>query len=279
MRLGVLVMVIFWVLDGTNTFAQTAGKPRLSAEMNKPPAFLAESNKQDSVKNDSANTVLEQSSDASAKTTGLLTDRLSAKDLQKWSAIEQLVFLQTADGQYKHPTLIALWEWVETSGHAVYIEFVPSKAGLSSTAGLFKIEALDPRGECHSAVIQLHLNNIDMAFVGQDMRTAGFVPFENLSREERYAEVLGHEMAHAADILTSLEKSAKVEVLVEQTNAMLLHHRWLNPTEKLTLNLMERLSHRDALLQTLESAAERMEAAVWREISAGKARRSNRANH
>jgi hypothetical protein len=206
-----------------------------------------------------------------AKTTGLLTERLSAKDLQRWSQIESLVFARTPNGQYLHPTLINLWEWIETSGHAVYVEFVKSVFGLTSTAGQFKIERLDPRGERHVGIIQLNLNNIDMAYVGQDMRRAtGFIPFEKLSREERYAEVLGHEMAHAADILTSLERTTKVEEVVENTNELLLHHLSLKRTEQITIELRNRLHRRDELLKTLEAAADRLEAAVWRELAASK---------
>ena len=205
------------------------------------------------------------------KAAGLLTDRLSFKDQQRWNNLENLVFAQTRDGQYLHPTLLNLWEWIETSGHAVYVEFAKSSAELTSTAGQFRIESLDPRGERHIGVIQLNLSNIDSAYVGQEvMRTIGFVPFEKLSRDERYAEVLGHEMAHAADILTSLDKVTKVEEFVQKTNELLLHHRSLKPTEQIARDLMLRLDRRDELLKTLEATADRAEAVVWRELVASK---------
>lgn len=205
--------------------------------------------------------------------TGILTDRLTPKDLQRWNTVERLVFAEV-DGQYLHPTLRSLWEWIETSGHAVYIVILKPTASTSSTAGQFKLEKLDPRGERHVGLIQLNFSNIDLAYVGRETwRAAGFIPFEQLSREERYAEVLGHEMAHAVDILTSLDRTAKVEETVEQTNALLLHHRSLNPTEQLTVELKHRLSHRDALLKTLEAAAEKIEAQVWRELVASKPQR------
>jgi hypothetical protein len=206
----------------------------------------------------------------SSAPTGIVTDRLAPKDLQRWNAIERLVFAE-ANGQYLHPTLRSLWEWIETSGHAVYIVFAKPTLNTTSTAGHFNLEMLDPRGERHVGVIQLNFNNIDMAYVGPETwRTAGFIPFDQLSREERYAEVLGHEMAHAVDILTSLDRTAKVEETVEKTNALLMHHRSLRPTEQLTVELKHRLSHRDALLKTLEVAAEKIEAQVWRELVASK---------
>ncbi len=199
--------------------------------------------------------------------TGIITDQLSPKDLQRWNAIERIVFAQDAEGVYLHPTLRGLWEWIETSGHAVYIAFVKPNPNVTSTAGHFNILKLDPRGERHVGVIQLNLSNIDLAYVGRETwRSAGFIPFDQLNREDRYAEVLGHELAHAADILTSLEKTNRVEEMVEKTNEMLLHHRSLKPTEQLTVELKHRLNHRDAMLKVLEAAAEKLEGRVWREL-------------
>ena len=203
--------------------------------------------------------------------TGLRTERLTPKDQLRWNNIETLVFAQSNDGQWLHPTLINLWQWIETSGHAVYIEFNRSNNVITSTAGQFRLERLDPRGERHVGVISLNLSSIDAAYIGADaMRAIGFIPFDKLKQDERYAEVLGHEMAHAADILTSLDKVAKVEEFVQKTNELLLHHRSLKPTEQITRDLMNRLDRRDELLKTLEAAADRAEAVVWRELVASK---------
>jgi hypothetical protein len=217
----------------------------------------------------SSQTSLQQSvksTTAAQAPTGIITDRLSPKDLQRWNSIERLVFAES-EGQFLHPTLRGLWEWLETSGHTVYIVFIKPTANATSTAGQFRLEKLDPRGECHQGAIYLNLNNIDLAYVGRETwRAAGFIPFDQLSREERYAEVLGHEMAHAVDILTSLDRTARVEETIEKTNAMLLHHRSLKPTEQLTIELKHRLNHRDAMLKVLEATADKIEAQVWREL-------------
>lgn len=203
--------------------------------------------------------------------TGLRTERLTPKDQLRWNHLENLVFAQSPDGQWLHPTLINLWQWIETSGHAVYIEFNRSNNVITSTAGQFRIERLDPRGERHVGVITLNLSSIDAAYIGADvMRAVGFIPFDKLKQDERYAEVLGHEMAHAADILTSLDKVAKVEEFVQKTNELLLHHRSLKPTEQITRDLMSRLDRRDEFLKPLEAAADRAEAVVWRELVASK---------
>jgi hypothetical protein len=198
----------------------------------------------------------------------------------RWNHIENLVFAQGPDGQWLHPTLINLWQWIETSGHAVYVEFNRSNSVLTSTAGQFRVEHLDPRGERHVGVISLNLTNIDAAYTGAEARRPlplGFIPFDKLKHDERYAEVLGHEMTHAADILTSLDRVAQVEEFVQKTNELLMHHRSLKPTEKIARDLMQRLSQRDELLQHLEATADRAEAVVWRELVAGKAIRERLA--
>ena len=206
-----------------------------------------------------------------AEFSGLITSRLSLKELERWKAIERLVFTEDANQQPLHPTLRNLWEWVETSGHAVFIEISRSSKASTCTAGSFIIERFDPKGERHIALIKLHLSNIDLAYVGPDAaRDNGFIPFEGLSKDERYAEVLGHELAHAVHILTSLERAKKVEEMVEKTNELLLSRRPYRKDTSLSPEMKRMLTRRDALLKDLEKQAEEMEHIVWRELTAGK---------
>jgi hypothetical protein len=206
-----------------------------------------------------------------AVSSGLITTRLSAKELDRWKAIERVVFAEDLNGQPLHPTLRHLWEWVETSGHAVFVEIIRSTRTPTCTAGSFIIERFDPKGERHVAVIKLNLSNIDQAYVGPDTaRDNGFIPFEGLEKDERYAEVLGHEFAHAVHILTSLERTKMVEEMVEKTNEMLLSRRPQRRNDSLSPELKRKLTQRDALLKELEKQAEEMEHVVWRELSAGK---------
>lgn len=207
--------------------------------------------------------------------TGLVTERLSVSELEKWKLIEQVVFAEDGEHQPLHPTLRNLWQWVETSGHTIFIEIIKLPGVANCTAGLFTIERFDPLGEHHIAVIKLNLNSIKLAYVGPETRRpSGFIPFNGLHiKEERYAEVLGHELAHAVHILTNLERARQVEDLVERTNQMLLtqHDRRLKG-KVTTADLNRRLSRRDALLKLLEDQAEEMERIVWQEIMAGKSR-------
>jgi hypothetical protein len=207
-------------------------------------------------------------------TSGLIITRLSEKDRARWKAVEQLVFSEDINGQPLHPTLRNLWEWIETSGHAVFIEIVRSTRSSTCTAGSFIIERFDPRGERHTAVIRLNLSNIDLAYVGPGAaRGNGFIPFEGLNKEERYAEVLGHELAHAVHILTNLDRTRMVEDMVEKTNELLLTYRPRRNIGLLSVEMKRKISQRDALLRELEKYAEAMEYRVWREIYANKAYR------
>jgi hypothetical protein len=124
-------------------------------------------------------------------------------------------------------------------------------------------------GEHHIAVIKLNLDSINQAYVGAEtIRANGFIPFLGLGREERYAEVLGHELAHAVHILTNLERSRLVEDAIQQTNQMLLAPNRRHKTGWMAPELNRRLLKRDILLKSLEDQAEEMERVVWHELSA-----------
>lgn len=201
--------------------------------------------------------------------TGFVTDRLSVGEFEKWKAVERVVFAQDNEQQSLHPTLRNLWQWIETSGHTVYIEIIRTQGAVNCTAGLFLIERFDPLGEHHIAVIKLNLDNINQAYVGAGTsRANGFIPFLGLEREQRYAEVLGHELAHAIHILTDLERARLVEDVIQQTNRMFLASHRRYKTGWMASELKRRLLRRDALLKLLEEQAEEMERVVWHELAA-----------
>lgn len=209
-----------------------------------------------------------------AKKTGLITTRLSSREIGKWREIEQIVFAEDDDHQPLHPTLRNLWQWVETSGHTVYVEIIRLRGTATCTAGHFYIERFDPIGEHHIAVIKLNISSINQAYVGaRTRRPNGFIPFLGLDKEERYAEVLGHELAHAVHILTSLERTRRVEEVVQQTNTTLLFQLRQGKT-RLADDLVRRLARRDNLLSELEDQAEEMERVVWEELTARKSIRN-----
>jgi hypothetical protein len=199
--------------------------------------------------------------------TGLLTTRLSQKDRVRWKAIEQLVFAQSKTGEPYHPILRELWHWADNSRHIIQVELLDSKTVQSSTAGSFNIERFDPAGQYHITSLKLYLSNIDQAVIGpQVARGNGFIPFDALRKEERYAEVLGHELAHVKYVLDNAMRTHLVHELVELTNDMLLLQARARPTALTSPEMKQRLNQRDQLLRELEAQAETIEEVVWREL-------------
>src|SRR5882672_8467048 len=160
-----------------------------------------------------------------ASATNIITDRLTGKDLRRWETIKRIVFAEDIEGQPLHPTLRGLWDRLERSGHVIYIEMRGTGRAISNTAGLFHIERFDPEGQRHVAVISLYPETIDRAYIGPAAGAPeGVIPFQGLSREERYAEVLGHEMAHAVHILSDLARARMVKEVVQETNELFLSY-------------------------------------------------------
>lgn len=206
---------------------------------------------------------------------GLLTIRLSPKQLKRWQEIKQLALAEGEDGQPLHPTLRGLWEWAEMSQHAIYIEMIGRSRRRLALAGNFQVQQFDPQGNRHMAVIQFSLSNIDRAYVGPlAARADGFIPFLGLSREERYAEVLGHELAHARWTLSEVERARQDKELVGQTNEWLLSRNQQRQGQPYEADLQQRLRERDAFLAETEANAEAVEVRVWRELIASQEARA-----
>lgn len=201
------------------------------------------------------------------KQTGLLTSRLSEKDRTRWKAIEQIVFATNKTGEPLHPVLQDLWRWADNSGHQIQVGLVESKSLQSNTAGSFNIEQLDPTGICHTTTLKLYPSNIDHAISARHVaRPSGFIPFDSLSKEERYVEVLGHELAHVKYVLNNAMRTQLVHELIETTNDFLLLQVHKTPASLNSPEMKQRLSQRDQLLRELEMHAEAIEELVWREL-------------
>jgi hypothetical protein len=213
----------------------------------------------------------------SVNATNIITDRLTDKDLRRWEAIKRIVFAEDIEGQPLHPTLRGLWDRLERSGHVIYIEMRGMGRAISNTAGVFNIERLDPEGMKHVAVIRLYPETIDRAYVGPGPDAPeGFIPFQGLGKEERYAEVLGHEMAHAAHILSDMSRVRLVKEVVQDTNEMFLSYGRRNGYKNIGPEMLRRLSLRDAFLKELEEPANAAEKLVWREILWGRESRKGK---
>src|SRR5207249_2692175 len=127
---------------------------------------------------------------------GIRTDRLSRKQLKAWSRIVEIVMAEDRDGRPLHPRLRQLWDAVHSSSHTVYIE-MPHRKG-SYIAGRFAITRADPSGKMHEGILFLNPPVIDaLSSASAVARPDGLIPFKGLGKNERYAELLGHELAHA----------------------------------------------------------------------------------
>jgi hypothetical protein len=135
------------------------------------------------------------------------TDGLSKRQIKLWNSIREIVLAPDKDGRPSHPTLYELWSTVEQSGHLVFVELVTDKQKSSNISGECLVEEFDSTGRRHTFRLRLFIPTIDRAFAGEQTPQEGleFVPFGGLTHRQRYAKVLGHELAHLANMLGDSE--------------------------------------------------------------------------
>jgi hypothetical protein len=209
--------------------------------------------------------IIKQDDARSDVASGILLDRLSARHCKTWHKIRQVIYAEDADGKPLHSLLKALFEQLQNSEHSVYLQFDDSRAFGRSIAGKFSIERLDPEGTRNVGENKQYLRNIEHAMAPPRANLKdGFVPLAGLNKLDRYVEVLGHEMAHAVDILFTPERANLVDGILRKSNQVIqqrLHRKGrIEPEE-------ERVLHeRDAVLNELEKPAVLTEEMVWREL-------------
>jgi len=204
---------------------------------------------------------------------GIRADRLSEKQLNTWRSIQSIVFARDASGRFKHPNLQALWQQAEVSGHVIYIEFCKPPFRWASAAGDFHIEKPYPNGQKRAAVIRLYLSVIDHVQVNCGVqRTLGFIPFLGLRKTERYAEVLGHELAHAVSILADPDLTNLCERPLNADGKTTDCHRQRCNSHLSHIEMRERLIKLESLMGKLEMRARATESSIWRELRAGRGR-------
>jgi hypothetical protein len=198
-------------------------------------------------------------------------DALTKGQLKIWKRVVALVMAEGRDGQPLHPTLRRLWDAVDHSRHVIRIEMPDTK---SYFAGRFEITRVDPTGEAHEGLLILNLRGIDRASTGRAAtRVNGFVPFRGLDKTERYAEVLGHELAHAVFHLASTEKAQLAEQLqglIEEQARMLLATEAGGGSPERRKGQETDL---DRLARELEEPAETAEEAIWEELQVSRGQR------
>jgi hypothetical protein len=188
---------------------------------------------------------------------GIRTDRLSGKRLDAWRSIVAIVLAEDHAGRPLHPELRRLWDAVEASSHAVYVELPESKSRRAYVAGRFAVTKVDPEGRAHEAVLVMDLSVIDRISTGPGAaRADGFVPFAELGKKERYAEALGHELAHA--VWTFAE-----------ANRARLAKPFSGAAEELHEEIRQDAQEVDRVSRQVEAPAEAAEEVIWAELLAG----------
>ena len=210
---------------------------------------------------------------AQSKRGGILTDRLAKRHLSIWKSITAVVFAKDKMGQLKHPKLFDLWQRVDTSGHVVFVELVSREEGYGSQAGIFRVETLDPGRKRHTCSIRLNLPTIERAAIDEaSRREDGCLPFAGLGKKERYAEVLGHELAHAVTILGDREFLRLYQDLERESGE---YHRCLAGPDGRVDELEMRLANIQRLTREFERPARSAELEICRELLTGRGRTGN----
>jgi hypothetical protein len=197
------------------------------------------------------------------------TDRLSGKALQAWSSIVKVVKVADQTGRPLHPALRAVWDAVDASGCTVFVELPDPRSRQPYILGRFAVTKVDADGKAVEGVLVMNLPAIDRAASGPGAaRPNGFVPFAGLGKKERYAEVLGHELTHAAWGFADPERTRLVMGLPGEV-AALSRQVLAAPAERGSEAIVERARELERLSREVEAPAETAEQAIWAELAAG----------
>jgi hypothetical protein len=114
--------------------------------------------------------------------------------------------------------------------------------------------------------IRVYLVSIDEASTSEGaQRSDGFIPFEGLYGERRYAEALGHVMAHA---IMTLEDPGYATLVMEQRRLEVELASHVRETGKVLFEGANQLRMRrlEFLARAIERPANAKEKEIWREL-------------
>jgi hypothetical protein len=206
-----------------------------------------------------------------AASAAIRTDRLSPGQLRVWNSIRDLVFAKDGSGRLLHPRLHELWESVESSGHLVFIELGKQAENASTKAGDMAIEKVDSGDGRHIITVRLFLSTINRAYVEkiQPLEAEQFTPFAGLSRKARYAEVLGHELAHIERLLADPNYLGLYSELDRELSSYRSGRNNRNGQNS-TQEAQKHLERIELLENAVEKPAVAAEVEIWRELKAAK---------
>lgn len=191
------------------------------------------------------------------------TDRLSPRQLRVWNSIREIVFAKDRANRLLHPRLYGLWQSAESSGYLIFVGLDKPAENASSTAGDMVIEEVYPGGGQHIVSVRLFLSTINQAFAPRSVER--FAPFAGLSRKARYAEVLGHELAHVETILGDPDYLSLYTVLDKEMISYCSKRKSQNGQDW-DQDAQRQLERIDFLVKEIEKPAVAAEAEIWREL-------------
>ncbi len=206
---------------------------------------------------------------------GFRTDRLTPKQLRIWGEIEKIALAADKGGRPLHPELYGLWQRIQASGHMVHIEMMEGQAP-TATGAKTTLERTDPDGNRKVLVIWLHLRAMDKALANPAVRRPdGLIPYYGLDRYERYAEALGHELAHATLMLEDAGYAHLCsEYRSESAELLAALGRGRSAADQ---DMRQRRQRLQSLADRIEKPAEAAESEIWSELRGGR-HRGTRAN-
>jgi hypothetical protein len=184
---------------------------------------------------------------------GIVLDHLTARQLRVWESIVKVVLARDSDGHALHPMLYSLYHHAQASDHEIRIELSTRRTVLSAV-GFCRIQPHTGVSLKEVVLIRLNLGMIDRAIASEtSRRNDGFIPFAGLSKKERYAEVLGHELAHVIRLISNAEY-----------RGLYLERQALADARNEDVQVI------DGLTRLIEAPAEEAEIEIWRELTAGR---------
>jgi len=205
--------------------------------------------------------------------TGIITERLSVRQMEIWRTIEQKALAQNAAGQPLYPTLQELFSWAKMTSFPIYIEMPEARDLWDCAAGTFLFEK--PQAPAQSqptaVTILLRVAVIDRAAGERTAGEHGFVPFEGLKGVDRYCEALAHELTHARQSVTDLEflqLADRRKSLNDESVRFQLLRRTAETRQSATRGLQAIADELRLLTERIEGPARVVEQQVWRELRA-----------
>ncbi|RPJ60842.1 MAG: hypothetical protein EHM23_01510 [Acidobacteria bacterium] len=202
---------------------------------------------------------------------GVFTDRLNAKQMKIWRAMERIVLAKDSLGRLLYPELNSVYRWAMTSSIPIHIEMAREQNRWAYTAGecLFDKQPDSLSNSLTEITVRLYLTAVDQAPGRRIPGEQGFLPFEGLKGEKRYCETLAHELFHARQAISHpkfLEMAAVQESLNQELLQLVpLLQRDKESARKEMMTIRDRLN---LLSDMMEGPAIAFEQQVWKELQA-----------